>query len=124
LAYGNLSAILYAPTKGIVQTTAPPTPRRQTMKTNRLLNGVFALAAVGLTSAVIGRYGDAFASLLRTEVLFGFAVVATLVALIILESRAGASRHAAVTGRIQRSRSAAAPATIVPMWQAEDRRAA
>ena len=93
------------------------------MKMNRLLTGVIAFAAGGLTSAVIGRYGDILVNFLGTQVLLGFAVVATLVALIILEAGSEAPRQAAIIAGARRFRGGFAerrPAEIVPIWQFEE----
>ena len=52
----------------------------------------------GLTLAVIGRYAGYGAELLRPEVLLGFGVVATLIALITLEYRVGSPRTVTQAG--------------------------
>ena len=98
------------------------------MNTKRLLSGVLVLAVAGLTSVVIGRYGDAFAGFLRPDVLIGFGVIATLVALITLEYRAEKPRQS-IGSRIDRQVGGdlvGLPAPqVVPMWQAtEDERKA
>lgn len=63
-----------------------------TTKTN--IRGAIALTVVVLALTVIGRYAGYGAGLLRPEVLLGFGVVATLIALIIAEYRVGSTRAA------------------------------
>jgi hypothetical protein len=99
------------------------------MKYHRLLKGFFALAAVGLASAVLGRYGDLFGPFLRADVLLGFAVVATLVALNTLESRQAARQeigNRALAARFRRLHAEAPTAEVVTLWQPaeSDRKAA
>ena len=53
--------------------------------TKNTLTKTALVAALVLTPAVIGRYGAPLAELLRADVLIGFGMVATLVALITLE---------------------------------------
>jgi hypothetical protein len=62
------------------------------MNTKVILTGAVALAIAAVTPAVIGRYGDEVAGLLRIDVLTGIGFVATLVALITLEYGRGAAR--------------------------------
>ena len=62
------------------------------MKTRVVLTSVLALAAAAVAPMVIGRYGDELAGVLRADVLLGFGVVATLVALITLEYGRKATR--------------------------------
>lgn len=84
------------------------------------------VAGLVLTPAVIGRYGAPLAELLRADVLIGFGMVATLVALITLEYGRRKVTPARAFATVPNVRGAATGATVVafPTRNDEDRAAA
>lgn len=92
------------------------------MKKNTLTKAGL-VAALVLTPAVIGRYGEPLAEFLRPEVLLGFGVVATLVALITTEYRRRTPPRAFITRTAPSVPVATAKVVAFPA-RAEDERAA
>lgn len=84
------------------------------------------VAGLVLTPAVIGRYGAPLAELLRADVLIGFGMVATLVALITLEYGRRTAAPARGLIALPDTGAAAPGATLVafPARKPEDRAAA
>jgi hypothetical protein len=94
------------------------------MTKNTTIAGVVALA-LGLTLAVIGRYAGYGAELLRPEVVLGFGVVATLIALIALEYRTVSTRVAAQQIACDAGNETVRPASkVVPLVRNDQRIAA
>ncbi|MBE2216235.1 MAG: hypothetical protein IAE82_20345 [Opitutaceae bacterium] len=94
--------------------------------TKNTLKKAALVAGLVLTPAVIGRYGAPLAELLRADVLIGFGMVATLVALITLEygRRTTAATRALNTLRLMRTANAEATLVAFPARAREDRAAA
>lgn len=84
------------------------------------------VAGLVLTPAVIGRYGAPLAELLRADVLIGFGMVATLVALITLEygRRSTVATRALNALRLTRTANAEAKLVAFPARTNDDRAAA
>lgn len=97
------------------------------MKTNTMFKALAALAGIAVTPVVIGRFGGDPAGFLRAEVLAGFGVAATLVALNLLESRKSVRSQAmtrALARRFQSESSSRTPTNLVPLWREARQKAA
>jgi hypothetical protein len=97
------------------------------MNTNRLLKATAAFVGIVVAPVVLGRFGGDIAEFLHAEVLMGFAVAATLVALNILESKTNVRTQAitrVLARRFQRETNTPVTSQIVPLWRDQERKAA
>ena len=93
--------------------------------TKNTLKKTALVAGLVLTPAVIGRYGAPLAELLRADVIIGFGMVATLVALITLEYGRRLAVPARALAALPTVNTANPGATVVAFpARAEDDRAA
>jgi hypothetical protein len=122
----NIRAILYSRSgMGAFDNQTTNTKEKSNMTKNTLTKTAL-VAGLVLTPAVIGRYGAPFAELLRADVLIGFGMVATLVALITLEygRRTTVATRALNSLRLARNANTEAKILAFPVRAKEERAAA
>jgi protein-S-isoprenylcysteine O-methyltransferase Ste14 len=109
---------------GAFENQTTNTKEKSNMTKNTLIKTAL-VAGLVLTPAVIGRYGAPFADLLRADVLIGFGMVATLVALITLEYGRRTTVATRALNSLRLARAGKANATILAFpTPAKDERAA